>query len=164
MAAGASCFGAGLAGVAAALHVGKLPPALPVLRDALGVSLVEAGFLLSLVQLAGMTLGLFVGLAADALGLRRSMIVGLVLMAVCSGIGMVARHVIKGSLYPRLRIKAPERLARPAQVQVGQVDEFHFRLPRACAALRPFAGLAVLVVFTGFRRLSRKSPAASTIG
>jgi CP family cyanate transporter-like MFS transporter len=46
------------AGSAAALHVGKLPPALPVLREALGISLVEAGFLLSLVQLAGMTLGL----------------------------------------------------------------------------------------------------------
>ena len=28
-------------GVVAALHVGKLPPALPVLRDALGVTLVE---------------------------------------------------------------------------------------------------------------------------
>jgi MFS transporter, CP family, cyanate transporter len=80
-----------LAGVGAALHVGKLPPALPVLREALGVSLVEAGFLLSLVQLAGMTLGLFVGLAADALGLRRSMIAGLVLLAVCSAVGMAAR-------------------------------------------------------------------------
>ena len=29
-----------LAGVCAALHIGKLPPALPVLRDALGVTLV----------------------------------------------------------------------------------------------------------------------------
>ncbi len=47
-----------LAGVCAALHVGKLPPALPVLRDALGVSLLQAGFLLSMVQLAGMSLGL----------------------------------------------------------------------------------------------------------
>jgi len=53
-----------LAGVAAALHVGKLPPALPVLRDVFALTLVEAGFLLSLVQFAGMTLGLVVGLAA----------------------------------------------------------------------------------------------------
>lgn len=66
-----------LAGVSAALHVGKLPPALPVLREALGVSLLQAGFLLSLVQLAGMGLGLAVGLAADGLGLRRSMLIGL---------------------------------------------------------------------------------------
>lgn len=42
------------AGVVAALHVGKLPPALPVLKDVLGISLLQAGFLLSLVQLAGM--------------------------------------------------------------------------------------------------------------
>ncbi|MDP3288758.1 MAG: hypothetical protein Q8M64_10645, partial [Methyloversatilis sp.] len=46
------------AGVAAALHVGKLSPALPVLERALGVTLLQAGFLLSLVQLAGMVLGL----------------------------------------------------------------------------------------------------------
>ena len=51
-----------LSGVTAALYVGKLPPALPVLRDALGITLLQAGFLLSLVQLAGMTLGLAVGL------------------------------------------------------------------------------------------------------
>ena len=44
-----------LAGVVAALHIGKLPPAIPVLRESLGLTLVQAGFLLSLVQLAGMT-------------------------------------------------------------------------------------------------------------
>ena len=43
-----------IAGMVAALHIGKIPPAIPVLRDALGVSLVEAGFLLSMVQMAGM--------------------------------------------------------------------------------------------------------------
>jgi len=66
-----------LAGVSAALHVGKLPPALPVLQVALGISLVQAGFLMSLVQMAGMALGLLVGLGADSLGLRRCMLVGL---------------------------------------------------------------------------------------
>ncbi|HWI77947.1 MAG TPA: MFS transporter, partial [Ramlibacter sp.] len=63
-----------LGGVSAALHIGKLPTALPVLRDAMGVTLVQAGFLLSLVQLAGMTLGLAVGLAADSWGLKRTMV------------------------------------------------------------------------------------------
>jgi CP family cyanate transporter-like MFS transporter len=65
------------AGVCAALHVGKLPPALPVLQDTLGISLVQAGFLLSAVQIASMTLGLAAGLSADTLGLRRSMLAGL---------------------------------------------------------------------------------------
>jgi MFS family permease len=72
------------AGVCAALHVGKLSPALPVLQDALGITLVQAGFLLSAVQIASMTLGLAVGLSADDLGLRRSMLVGLVLLSVAS--------------------------------------------------------------------------------
>jgi MFS transporter, CP family, cyanate transporter len=72
------------AGVCAALHVGKLPPALPVLQDALGITLVQAGFLLSVVQVASMALGLAVGLSADSLGLRRSMLVGLALLSVAS--------------------------------------------------------------------------------
>jgi MFS family permease len=75
-----------LGGISAALHVGKLPPALPVLRETLGLTLVEAGFLLSLVQLAGMTLGLVVGLAADGLGLKRTMVSGLVILSAASGL------------------------------------------------------------------------------
>lgn len=77
-------------GVAAALHVGKLPTAIPVLRDALGITLVQAGFLLSLVQFAGMLLGLAVGLAADTLGLRRTMMQGLLLLAAASAVGALA--------------------------------------------------------------------------
>ncbi len=79
------------AGVAAALHVGKLSPALPALSDALGVTLVQAGFLLSLVQLAGMALGLIVGLTADSLGLRRTLVTGLLLLTTASLLGGWAR-------------------------------------------------------------------------
>jgi len=79
------------AGVAAALHVGKLSPALPALSAALGVTLLQAGFLLSLVQLAGMTLGLAVGLGADGLGLKRSVLIGLALLTLASALGGWAR-------------------------------------------------------------------------
>jgi MFS transporter, CP family, cyanate transporter len=82
-----------LGGVSAALHVGKLPPALPVLQQVLGVTLVQAGFLLSLVQLAGMSLGLLVGLSADSLGLKRTMVAGLAILAAASGLGGSAEHV-----------------------------------------------------------------------
>lgn len=75
------------AGVSAALHLGKLAPAVPALRESLGIGLVEAGFLLSLVQVAGMTLGLAVGLMADTLGLRRSMLIGLVLVTLAGAAG-----------------------------------------------------------------------------
>jgi CP family cyanate transporter-like MFS transporter len=76
-----------LAGMAAATHVAKLPPAVPVLQQALGMDLVSAGFLLSLVQLAGMTLGLLVGLSVDTVGLRRSVVMGLCLLSVVSALG-----------------------------------------------------------------------------
>ncbi|HEX2541438.1 MAG TPA: MFS transporter [Caldimonas sp.] len=82
-----------LAGVVAALHVGKLPPAIPVLRDALGLTLVQAGFLLSLVQLAGMALGVVFGVVADTLGSRRSMTLGLVLLAIVSALGGLTQGV-----------------------------------------------------------------------
>ena len=82
------------AGVVAALHVGKLPPALPVLKEVLGISLVQAGFLLSLVQLAGMSLGLLTGLAVQRIGLRRSMLAGLLLLGCASVLGGFAQGAI----------------------------------------------------------------------
>ncbi|MFO1327460.1 MAG: MFS transporter [Rubrivivax sp.] len=79
-----------LAGVCAALHVGKLPPAIPALQAALGLTLVQAGFLLSLVQLAGMSAGVAFGAFADALGLRRSLITGLLVLTGASLVGGLA--------------------------------------------------------------------------
>lgn len=80
-----------MAGVTAALHIGKLPAALPVLQDSLSMSLVQSGFLVSLVQLAGVLLGLPIGLTADRWGLRRSLMLGLVLLVVASLFGGMAR-------------------------------------------------------------------------
>lgn len=82
-----------LGGVVAALHVGKLPPAIATLQQALGVTLVQAGFLLSLVQLAGMSLGVAFGVLADGLGLKRSMVLGLTLLALVSAAGGAAPGV-----------------------------------------------------------------------
>lgn len=79
------------AGVVAAMHVGKLPPALPALQQVLGVSLVQAGFLLSLVQLAGMTLGLPAGLLIQRYGPRRSMLAGLLVLSLASALGGAAQ-------------------------------------------------------------------------
>ena len=80
-------------GVVAALQIGKLPPALPALSQSLGLSLMQSGFLLSLVQLAGMTLALAVGLSADGFGLRRSMLTGLTVLGVASAMGAMAQSV-----------------------------------------------------------------------
>lgn len=82
-----------LAGVCAALHVGKLPPAIPVLQEALGITLVQAGFLLSMVQLAGMSAGVAFGALADGLTPRRSMLIGLAVLTAASGAGGFAPGV-----------------------------------------------------------------------
>jgi MFS family permease len=79
-----------LAGVSAALHIGKLAPAIAALQLALGVTLVQAGFLLSMVQLAGMSCGLAFGAVADGLGHKRSMVLGLVLLSAASAAGGTA--------------------------------------------------------------------------
>lgn len=116
-----------LAGISAALHIGKLPPALPVLREALGISLVQAGFLLSLVQFAGMTLGLAIGAAADSLGGRRTMILGLLILAAASLLGgwsttpaaLMSLRAVEGVGFLLASLPAPgliRRLVAPARL------------------------------------------------
>ncbi len=90
------------AGVVAALQIGKLPPALPELSVSLGMSLMQAGFLLSLVQLAGMSLALAVGLSADGIGLRRSMLMGLLVLGVASAMGSFAQSAASLMLWRAL--------------------------------------------------------------
>lgn len=82
-------------GVTCALHVGKLPVAIPLLRAELSLTLLQAGFLLSLVQFAGMSLGLVVGLVADRLGPLRVMLVGLMALATGSALGAWAPDITR---------------------------------------------------------------------
>jgi MFS family permease len=51
---------------------------------------VQAGFLLSLVQLAGMCTGVAFGVLADGFGLRRSLLTGLGVLALASALGGLA--------------------------------------------------------------------------
>jgi CP family cyanate transporter-like MFS transporter len=116
-----------LAGVAAALHVGKLAPAIPLLRAALDVTLVQAGFLLSAVQVAGMLLGLAFGVVADGLGGRRSMLLGLGLLSLASlgggaapGVAvLLALRVLEGFGFLLVALPAPgllRQLVAPGRV------------------------------------------------
>jgi MFS family permease len=115
------------AGVSAALHVGKLPPAIGALQQSLGLSLIEAGFLLSLVQLAGMTAAIAVGAWADSLGLKRSMVLGLAILAVASVGGglasgpapLLALRAIEGFGFLLVVLPAPalvRELAPPGRI------------------------------------------------
>ena len=79
-----------LGGVAAAVHVGKVPPALPLLREELQLDLVAAGWLMGLVALMGGLLGLVMGRLADRVTHRRAMILSLVLLTCGSMAGLFA--------------------------------------------------------------------------
>jgi MFS family permease len=142
-----------LAGISAALHVGKLPPALPVLRDALHISLLQAGFLLSLVQLAGMTLGLALGAAADSLGPRRTMVAGLVILSAASFAGgtaetpgmLLALRALEGVGFLLASLPAPgliRRLVRPERLS-GMLGLWGAYMPTGTAAAL-LAGPAVM--------------------
>jgi CP family cyanate transporter-like MFS transporter len=116
-----------LAGGVAALQVGKLPPALPALQSELGLTLVQSGFLLSTVQVAGMSLAVFMGLWADGMGLKRSMVRGLCLLALASGWGafatsisaLLALRALEGLGFLLVALPAPALIRRfvpPAQL------------------------------------------------
>jgi MFS transporter, CP family, cyanate transporter len=78
------------AGVCAAMQSSKLAPAIPLLRADLGLTLVQAGFALSMVQGAGMVAGVVFGAWAQSLGLKRAMLLGLGLLTVASALGTTA--------------------------------------------------------------------------
>ncbi|MDD0838639.1 MFS transporter [Curvibacter sp. HBC61] len=76
-----------LCGMAGALHVAKLAPAVPLLQAQLGLTLPEAGLMLSAVQIASMLLGAVLGLFSDRIGLRRCMLIGLLMLTLSSAAG-----------------------------------------------------------------------------
>jgi MFS family permease len=142
-----------LAGGVAALQVGKLPPALPVLQAELGLTLVQSGFLLSTVQVAGLTLAVFMGLLADGMGLKRSMVRGLCLLALASGLGGFATSVtallvlraIEGLGFLLVALPAPaliRRLVAPAQLP-GMLGVWGAYMPTGTALALLFGPLFI---------------------
>ena len=102
-------------GIAASLHVGKVPPALPALRDELGLGLVPAGWVASIFNLMGAALGVASGLVADRIGARRVLAAGLVFLvagsiwgaATDSGTALLVTRVIEGLGLLTVAISAP---------------------------------------------------------
>ena len=75
------------AGVVAALHIGKLPPAIGDIRADLGAGLVTAGWIASTISAVGTLTGLVAGGLADRIGPRRSILAGLICLVVGSLLG-----------------------------------------------------------------------------
>ena len=79
------------AGIVAATHIGKLPPALPEIRLALDAGLVTGGWIASMISGTGFALGLGAGSLADRLGQRQVLIFGLLAMTAGSLLGAFAQ-------------------------------------------------------------------------
>lgn len=78
-----------LSGIIGALHIGKVSPTIPTLQSNLDLSLTGAGFLISLMQLAGMIGGFAIGIVSDRFGSKRSILVGQTILCVCGLLGAV---------------------------------------------------------------------------
>ena len=77
----------------AAFHVGKVPPAIPSLRDDLGASLRQAGWLLSLVNLTAAMGGMTIALTVERFGHRRLVVLGTALCFATSLLGAFAGSI-----------------------------------------------------------------------
>jgi Arabinose efflux permease len=115
----ALAFGAGFV---AALHIGKLPPALATIREDLGAGLVLAGWIASTISTVGTLLGLIAGGVADRIGPRRSLLAGLVALTCGSLVGglapgpaaMLAARLIEGIGFASVTVSGGILIARAA--------------------------------------------------
>ncbi|MBI1775680.1 MAG: MFS transporter [Proteobacteria bacterium] len=78
------------AGVVAAFQIGKVPAALPVLREEFALGLVGAGWVLSIFNVIGVFGGMVLGAFIDRAGHRRMIIAGLLLIALAGVLGALA--------------------------------------------------------------------------
>ncbi|MGY6534312.1 MAG: MFS transporter [Pararhodobacter sp.] len=80
-----------LGGVLAAVHMGKLPPALPLMRAELGFGLVAGGFVLALFNLLGMTVAVFFGGLVERVGRVRLLRAGFAFLILGGALGALAQ-------------------------------------------------------------------------
>ncbi|MDC7682346.1 MFS transporter [Asticcacaulis sp. BYS171W] len=114
-----------LIGVLAAAELGKFASLAPVIREDLGLSLVQAGWLVSLIETGGATQGLIAGLLIGRLGSRKALIIGVTLLTV-AGIAealsasvwpLFAARVVESAGYLLIVIAAPSLITHVARPQ-----------------------------------------------
>ncbi|GAA1785840.1 hypothetical protein GCM10009712_36540 [Pseudarthrobacter sulfonivorans] len=132
------------AGIAAAMHIWKLPAALAGIQADLGTSLIQAGLLLGIIQLASVVGGLATAVGGEMAGLRRLLISGLVLLSAASALGAVApstewlmaARTLEGVGFLLAVVVAPALIRKVAPPQ---------RLNVALASWATFQGTATLI-------------------
>jgi len=77
-------------GVTSAAYIGKAPPALPMLRGELDLTLVESGLIATIFNVLGGVVGIFAGMLADRFGHKRAALTGLAALVGGSLLGVFA--------------------------------------------------------------------------
>ena len=111
------------AGIFAGFQVGKVPPALPVLRASLDLDLVTAGWLTSIYYAIGAAVAVTVGLLSDRAGPRRLMLAGVAFLGVGSLLGglvsgsgwLLFARFIEGFGFVGVTVTAPKLIAVAAR-------------------------------------------------
>jgi MFS family permease len=140
-----------VAGVVAAAFVGKLPGALPVLREQFGLSLVGAGWVVSMFNALAVATAVFFGFLADRAGALRSCLAGLAALALGGAAGalatstgmLLASRFIEGAGFIAVTVSAPALIASAA---VGHDRRLALGI---WSAYMPF-GFAVALLATPF--------------
>ena len=78
-------------GLVAGAYIGKVPPALPVLRAELGLTLVQSGFVATMFNVVGGLAGMLAGVLADRFGPKRLALLGLAILSAGGFLGAAAR-------------------------------------------------------------------------
>ena len=74
-------------GLIAGAYITKVPPALPALREELGLTLVESSFIATMFNVMGMAVGMLAGVLCDRFGHKRLALAGLAVMAAGGALG-----------------------------------------------------------------------------
>ncbi len=123
------------AGYIVGLQVGKVPPALPILQDELGMTRVAAGLVASSFYGIGAVLGVPGGLLADRLGPMRLVIAGGLVMAIAglaggfaaNGALLLATRLVEGFGFLALTVASPKLIgaSRKAQGPLHDPADIH---------------------------------------
>ena len=106
-------------GISTAFYIGKVPPALPLMRLELGINLVTAGWVVSIFNAIGTVIGIAVGLMADRIGPGRVVALSLIILPLGSLMGFFSSNVqlllcsrlLEGTGYASIFVAGPSLIA-----------------------------------------------------
>jgi DHA1 family inner membrane transport protein len=148
------------AGIVSAFQVGKAPAALAAIQEDLALSLAAASWLISAFAIIGALIGAPIGLAVDRIGPRTVAVLGLLLQAAGSSLGvlsegfpaLLATRIIEGLGFLCLVVAAPALItvAAPIQIRDRAMALWASFMPVGLTVIMLAAPLLSIVTWRGF--------------